>query len=906
MLRARLAAPSLVSLLLAAPAAPQDLLVCDFTGTAPAANTPWTQTSHLDPDLAFSGWTLGAGATPDAGVDDALGFWVSAGASPAALADALADGEFAGFTLAPLAGTLDLGGKQVRLTVQRLSWWAPTRYALFSSVAGFAPGAELFATAPVGLGDFSPVEHTFVVPLAGYDGLTGGVEFRLYGFGGQYGGHATSLTDFRLVDPGPVHAFSLSATPGGSASSTPPGGLLVDGTAVTLAATPEPGHHFTGWSGDVVGGGNPRTVVVQADTAVTAEFAPNGHSGMLLGSNLPGAVDWTTAWIFVDQMRLAREWLTRSVGGSEWESGVAAEIPADADGWPTHLPFLAGDGNQHYVHTLVPAFVAGDHTVFVEGTGTLRVRGAAESGFVTVAGGTSFVLGVAPGNEGAFLLELHDSDPADPLRDLRVVMPGFEGDYAAQPFHPLFLSRLAAFENVRFMDAGHTNDSPLVSWAERTTPARYTQTGPRGIALELMAELANVLGAEPWICIPHLADDDYVRECARLLRDQVDPELTIHVEYSNETWNSIFSQTGWVQSQGAALGLDPNPLAAGQKYAALRSLEIWEIFAEEIPDSSRLCRVLATQSASVSVTNTRFAALADPVLNPAFTMPDALAIAPYFGHIYSPDDLPPLAPAYPAVDELFDVEIPALFDTVRQHVRAQKAVADEKGARLTCYEAGQHFVGIFGAENDDVLTQILQDANRDPRMFSAYVEYLDLLDGEGVELCDHFTYAGGWSKWGSWGALEYQDQPLAEAPKHRALEEWAPLRLSADPPELTLGTAAAVDLALSGGPAHAQRPYFLLAGLSGSVPGEPLPSGQILPLNADGLTDLVIASYGGPSLPGFSGFLGTLDPAGGAVAQLVTFGPLPPELAGLELTLAFGLSDPWGGASNPEGVLLVP
>ena len=39
-----------------------------------------------------------------------------------------------------------------------------------------------------------------------------------------------------------------------------------------------------------------------------------------------------------------------------------------------------------------------------------------------------------------------------------------------------------------------------------------------------MIELANLTDKDAWICIPHLADDDYVTQAARLIRDTL--ELT--------------------------------------------------------------------------------------------------------------------------------------------------------------------------------------------------------------------------------------------------------------------------------------------------------------------------------------------------------------------------------------------
>jgi hypothetical protein len=287
-----------------------------------------------------------------------------------------------------------------------------------------------------------------------------------------------------------------------------------------------------------------------------------------------------------------------------------------------------------------------------------------------------------------------------------------------------------------------------------------------------MVQLANILGKDPWICIPHQADDNYIRQTARLLRDTVDPNLKIYVEYSNETWNGAFQQTSYVQDMGQSLGLDPDRWTAGQKYCSLRSIQIWEIFNDEFADDSRLIKVMATQSSYTAITNIRFDALNDPDINPNYTMPDVLAIAPYFGIGYSPSDIPPAVPNYPTVDEILQTISPAEINNVRGNVISQKAAADTQGSRLVCYEAGQGFVGVGEAVNDDTLTNILTSANRDQRMYDRYIEYLNMLKANGVDMCGNFSFVGAPSKWGSWGVLEYQDQPIDQAPKYRALVNW--------------------------------------------------------------------------------------------------------------------------------------
>ncbi|MHC4837566.1 MAG: InlB B-repeat-containing protein [Planctomycetota bacterium] len=883
------------------PGSQGDLMIADFAGLEPSMQAPWLPTLFLDPGLDYGGVDLGPGATPEPGVDDAFAFNLNAGPTETGLAEAIAKDHYLSFTLAPTGTVFDLGGHELRFTMVRQEWTSPRAFSLLTSVEGFTESAALLTSEPVGNSDYDGHEYRFIFPLSGYDDLDAPVELRIYAHDAQYANKATLLTDMRLVDVGPLGSMDLTATEGGRTWTDPYGDLFRIGAPVTLHAEPDLGYRFVGWEGDLGGRGNPRTIPVTGNLSIVARFEPLEFPRMRLGTNLEAVVDWTEQWVWVDQMRFAREWMTREVGTTDWVSDMEAEIPLDAQGWPTELPFTASDGRDHFVHTMVPVFVPGTHTVLVDGSGEIGFAGAHVAPSIQLTGGTTTLqVPVAVDNEDWLFIRVYSSSAAEPVRNIRVVMPGFESTYDTEPFHPLFLDRLAPFQVLRMMDFGQTNHSPLETWADRREPDAYTQAGDYGIALEWMADLANESGRDAWICIPHRADDGYVREAARLLRDRLDPSLKLHVEYSNETWNGLFDQTFYVQDQGMALQLSSDRWLAGQMYVVQRSAQVWRIFEEEFVDDSRLVKVIATQSANPLVTRQRLDALNDVRLNPYAVMPDALAIAPYFGTTFTPDDLPPIAAAYPTVADMLEVQAVRDIEDLQLDVREQRALADEQGLTLLCYEAGQHFVGMNGAENDPMLISLIEQANRDERMVGLYRDYLDVLATERVDDFNHFIYAGAWGKWGTWGALEYQDQDLAEAPKYRALRDWKPLRLTASQDTLSVSFGSAVDFELDGGVLHGGREYQLLAGSSGRFPGTLLPNGQSLPLNTDSFTGTVRA--GGPA---FSDFVGTLDADGKATAKL-TLGPINPALLGSTMHFAAVLSEPWGYPSNPVALNLVP
>jgi hypothetical protein len=93
---------------------------------------------------------------------------------------------------------LNLGNAEIRFTIRRIDWHAPRQYAVMTSIEGFTDGSQIFTsnhTYDVG----THLEFVFNLPdTAEYNNVIGPVEFRIYGFSGQYGGHRTSLTDFKL------------------------------------------------------------------------------------------------------------------------------------------------------------------------------------------------------------------------------------------------------------------------------------------------------------------------------------------------------------------------------------------------------------------------------------------------------------------------------------------------------------------------------------------------------------------------------------------------------------------------------------------------------------------------------------------------------------------------------------
>lgn len=122
--------------------------------------------------------------------------------------------------------------------------------------------------------------------------------------------------------------------------------------------------------------------------------------------------------------------------------------------------------------------------------------------------------------------------------------------------------------------------------------------------------------------------------------------------------------------------------------------------------------------------------------------------------------------------------------------------------------------------------------------------------------------------------------------------------------DLKANTADTVELILLGDVESAMNEYLLTAGISGSSPGVILPTGLVLPLNWDFVSDLVIPLN---NTAYFFDFMGSLDANGSATSRFEW--PGIPGSAGLSFYFAFCAKDPDEGfnfVSNPVEIELRP
>jgi len=505
---------------------------------------------------------------------------------------------------------------------------------------------------------------------------------------------------------------------------------------------------------------------------------------LAIGTNLAGMFDWGTELPFVDRMHNAREWYTKDINnpnGSPWSTDLQDSLLLRPDGYPVSLPqTVNGHPYDQVVATIwaeLDGWEEGTYTVLYDGEGELAWWG----GFVNFVdhgnGRMTFDLDTSAGGN-ALEMRINRSEAGNPIRNIRVLMPGTETTYEDQPFNDVWLDRVRMFRSVRFMDWGQTNnwgqndwtdwDSPeLYTWDDRQPLDHYTYAHNKGIPYEVMIELMNQEDLDGWVCVPYRASPDYIREMAEMFHDNLEPERTLTVEYSNENWNWLFGQAAWCNKYGeleTGLPWPENTVGFVQ-----RTLDIWtDVYGA---DTNRIKRVVGVQTGWPDVAQRT-------VFNMRPGSFDAVAPTFYFGIGEDGDAaLDVLGASATAADVAFWARQNIAEEATPYLREIKETIADSLHIPMLFYEGGQHLTGQpFGEVQS--YDQALLDIQRDTALYNIYQEWFDTLrtmqvGNEPLQL-QHFSLVTGRSgRYGSWGMLETMDQDtsLIPAPKFRAVAE---------------------------------------------------------------------------------------------------------------------------------------
>src|SRR5262245_4977175 len=238
-----------------------------------------------------------------------------------------------------------------------------------------------------------------------------------------------------------------------------------------------------------------------------------------MGMNLAGIADWSSEIVFVDSFKVSRPWLSQRERAA---FGKGGDLPLDEHGWPKKIePTQFAEALVHV--DIEPHYPGGKYICTHEGTGQLEFSHAAQGRRAGTKDGKAAYDVDVDSSKSFIAIRVRSTDAKNPVKNIRFENVDAKKEATAKgtmPFNATFFNRYKGFHVIRFMDWQRTNNSKLEKWADRPKMEDATQAGTKGIALEHCLDLANKLEADPWLCIPHLADDDFVRNFAKLVKEK--------------------------------------------------------------------------------------------------------------------------------------------------------------------------------------------------------------------------------------------------------------------------------------------------------------------------------------------------------------------------------------------------
>ncbi len=460
-----------------------------------------------------------------------------------------------------------------------------------------------------------------------------------------------------------------------------------------------------------------------------------------LGINLEFIQDNATSNMFIDCMKSARKFGSPD---TPWDEAA----PVGPDGWPT--------GDCGAVVMAATTVQPGDYLFSCSGRCEVStpVTGSKikSMGYDRAKNQTLGIITITPGNDHLYIA-FKKTDGG--VKNVRLLRPGYTLS-SKEAFTHEFLKAIEPFSVIRLMDVLRTNTTDASEWKDRTLPDSPNQSNPHGMAWEYAIQLANETHKDLWINVPVLATDDYVNQLAQLMKDKLDKDRVIYIEYSNEVWNSIFFQYGknieLAEKEFAAGNTalkeddkDNNKWYWAWRRTAERSVQIGQIFRSVYGDDAMMTRIrplFAAQSAYSFPLKLGLTYIENH-FGPPNKFIYGIAGAPYIG----PDEKV-LKQANLTVDQIFKPGFEdALAGWVKSVTMDFQTVAVYYRLHSLCYEGG---IGIDGDEN----LKAKLASQYDPRIEGVVESYLNQWYGQGGELFMYFNLAGSYSKYGCWGLTD--------------------------------------------------------------------------------------------------------------------------------------------------------
>jgi len=507
------------------------------------------------------------------------------------------------------------------------------------------------------------------------------------------------------------------------------------------------------------------------------KMKPTASTYPELGVNLEDVTDWSASLMFADAMKSAR-----SYGSPTAPWGGNSTVTVDQNGWPTTdfgVMVSTNTKNAHGTYKLSFIGKADVGPIASDATITNQLYNA-ETNTTTAdvnLTGNQLALSFTHTNGGA--------------KNIVLMRPGYS---TSDEFNRDFLAALSNAKVIRLMDYLNTNGNPVRNWSDRTKTTDSLQTvsiplldpatgkwpldingNPiancswsggimsntdctpwvqrKGAAYEYAIDLANLTNKDLWVNIPSEATDDYITQLATLLKNKLNPNLHVYVEFSNEVWNGMFQQNAMARADTKRdavtdLSLTDNGSFASTDYYALyryvgkKAITISNIFKQVFGSSAintRIRPILAIQTASLFGAHSSLEYIKKNYGDPSKYV-YGLAGAPYYAVGAANSNI------NASVDDILN-GLATTANAYQKYFLTFNTLAKSYGLKAISYEGGADTAG--GADNVNKYIS----AN-DPRMLDLTVKYLSQWFGCGGDLFMYFNLAAQNGKYGTWGLTD--------------------------------------------------------------------------------------------------------------------------------------------------------
>ena len=548
-------------------------------------------------------------------------------------------------------------------------------------------------------------------------------------------------------------------------------------------------------------------LLLGASTQSFAQFDPNPR----LGSNVGSPDKMTSSVPFTDIFKSSTGWYTSCEFNWQQQRGIdpgctrqnafntreQSLLDLDANGWVRSLPAP----NQEPIFTSVTSswnlpesFPIGRYVVLYEGQGLIKLTGDLKV-VANQQGRMVFDLASPKRN---LRLNLSRINPANYLRNLRIVPIENEANHAQQIFTRDYVARMRPLHALRFMPWSNPRGNDVEEWKDRALPTTSHFTGPKGVPAERMIDLANATDTSPWISVPYKASDDYMLQYARMVKNRLRRNHKVYLEYSNEMWNVIFPGTTYAARKADALWNHPyteknsyvRRVSMASNWYAKRTVEMCQIWKKEFGnESGRVVCILSSQSSAPWAGKETLDCPLWKEANGCGRYVDAFAVGPYFGDYIARKEHRETVKSWlrdpdGGMNRLFteieqggqtdkDTKGGAINLTMNQYVKGNVELAQKYGLPLMAYEAGQHLIRFdppHTVTEPDVLN-LFMSAQKHPRMRSAYNRYLNAWNqATRGGLMMHYYGIGKPSPKNFFSMLDHSGQP--STPKYQALMDY--------------------------------------------------------------------------------------------------------------------------------------